>query len=93
MEKKEFEKYVKAGKILKEVQDNAKKKAKVGMKLLELAELIEKQTTDLEAGIAFPVNLSANNITAHYTPSFEDTTEISEKDVLKIGQGMSPLQR
>jgi len=88
MQKKEFEKYLKAGKILKEVQDNARKKAKIGMKLLDLAELIEKQTTDLEAGIAFPANLSPNNITAHYTPSFEDKTEIEEKDVLKIDIGV-----
>ena len=88
MEKKEFENYVKAGKILKEVRENAVKKAKIGMKLLDLAEGIEKEIVELEAGIAFPVNLSANNFAAHYTPSFNDETLIEEKDVLKIDVGV-----
>ncbi len=88
MEKEEFENYVKAGKILKEVQETARKKAKVGVKLLDLAESIEKQIINLKAGIAFPVNLSANNFAAHYTPSFDDKTEITEKDLLKIDIGV-----
>ncbi len=88
MEKEEFEKYVKAGKVLKEVQETAKKKAKVGVKLLDLAEEIEKQILELEAGTAFPVNLSANNFAAHYTPSFDDKTLIKEKDILKIDIGV-----
>jgi len=88
MEKEEFENYVKAGKILKEVKTNAVKKAKVGMKLLDLAEGIEKEIVELEAGMAFPVNLSPNNFAAHYTPSFEDETLIEEKDVLKIDIGV-----
>jgi len=87
MEKTEADKYIKAGKIFKEVKENAVKKAKVGMKLLDLAELIEKQITELEAGIAFPVNLSANNYAAHYTPEFEDETIIG-KDVLKVDIGI-----
>ncbi|MBU2476486.1 type II methionyl aminopeptidase [Candidatus Micrarchaeota archaeon] len=88
MEKNEFEDYVKSGKVLQEVQKNAVKKAKVGVKLLELAETIEKEILDLEAGMAFPVNLSLNNIAAHYTPSFKDETLIEEKDVLKIDIGV-----
>jgi methionyl aminopeptidase len=88
MEKKEFEYYVKAGKVLKEVQANAVKKARVGVKLLDLAEGIEKEIMDLKAGMAFPVNLSLNNIAAHYTPSFKDETVIKEKDVLKIDIGV-----
>jgi methionyl aminopeptidase len=88
MEKEEFQKYVKAGKIMKEVQEKAVKKAKVGTKLLDLAEFIEKEIKEKEAGIAFPVNLSLNNFAAHYTPSFNDETEITEKDILKIDIGI-----
>ncbi len=88
MEKEEFENYIKAGKILKTVQDNARKKAKIGMKLLDLAESIEKEIFDAKAGMAFPVNLSANNLAAHYTPSFNDETLIEEKDILKIDIGV-----
>lgn len=88
MEKTEFENYIKAGKVLKQVKENAVKKAKVGMKLLELAEEIEKEIVDAGAGIAFPVNLSLNNFAAHYTPSFNDETVIEEKDVLKIDIGV-----
>ncbi len=88
MEKKEFEKYIKAGKVLKQVKANAVKKAKIGMKLLDLAESIEKEIIEAEAGMAFPVNLSLNNFAAHYTPSFDDKTVIEKKDVLKIDIGV-----
>ena len=88
MEKEVFDKYVKAGKIAGQVQELAKKSAKPGKKLLELAEEIEKKTVELGGEIAFPANLSRNNEAAHYTPSFNDEAVIGERDVLKIDVGV-----
>ncbi len=88
MEKEIFEKYIKAGEIATKVQELARKNAKPGKKLLELANEIEGKTIELGGEIAFPVNLSVNTQAAHYTPSFDDETVIGEKDVLKIDIGV-----
>ncbi|MEK6941698.1 MAG: type II methionyl aminopeptidase [archaeon] len=62
--------------------------AKPGKSLLELAEQIEK-FIESEGGFpAFPVNLSANNTAAHFTPSMNDTGVVGESDVLKIDIGV-----
>ena len=87
MDSKEAEKYTKAGKILKEVKENAKKNIKAGQKLIDIAEKIEKEIVQKGAGIAFPVNLSLNEAAAHYTPSVGDETILREEDVLKVDLG------
>jgi methionyl aminopeptidase len=81
-------KYVKAGKIASQVREAAVKKAAPGMKLLELADFIENQTKKLGGEIAFPANLSLNEVAAHYTPTKEDETLIPENGNLKIDIGV-----
>lgn len=90
MEKKEAENYIKAGKILSQVQKNARKTIRVGEKLLDIAERIEKDICAQGKGVkpAFPVNLSLNNYAAHYTPCSDDRTVLGEKDVLKVDIGV-----
>lgn len=86
MEKEEFENYCKSGKIGNEVREYAKKIIKKGMLLKELADKIEGKIIDLGGKIAFPVNLSINEIAAHYTPSIDDTN-IAE-GLLKVDLGV-----
>ncbi|MFH1224901.1 MAG: type II methionyl aminopeptidase [Candidatus Diapherotrites archaeon] len=90
MDKREAEKYIKAGKILAQVRDKAKKSIKTGEKLLDIAERIEQGITALDksAKPAFPVNLSKNNYAAHYTPASGDETLLEEGDVLKVDIGV-----
>jgi len=88
MKEKEFKSYVKAGKVLKRIQSNAKTSIKEGMKLLDIAEKIEKEIIELDAKPAFPANLSLNNNAAHYTPASDDETVIGEKDLLKVDIGV-----
>src|SRR3989344_5934382 len=71
MDKKEVESYKKAGEITKEMQELSRKKLKVGLNLYELAEHIEHEIKKKGGAPAFPINLSMNNVAAHYTPSFE----------------------
>ncbi len=85
-ESTEFENYIKAGKIAKEVVNYAKKLIKPGMPLLEIAEKIEEKIYQLGGKPAFPVNLSINDIAAHYTPSHDDKTLAS--GLLKIDLGV-----
>jgi len=73
MEKEILESYKKAGVIHKEAREFAVKEVKEGVKVLDLAERIEKMIKDKGGGIAFPVNISINDIAAHYTPDADDT--------------------
>lgn len=86
MEKHEREAYILAGKIAREASDFAKKFVKPGMKLIDIAEKIEGKIVELGGGLGFPVNLSLNEVAAHYTPSSNDET-IAE-GILKIDLGV-----
>jgi len=87
MEQQEIEDYRKAGKISVEVKTFARKLIKPDMPLLEIAEKIESQIEKLGGELGFPVNLSLNEIAAHYTPSTNDETEA--EGLLKIDFGVS----
>lgn len=65
---------MKAGKITSQVKAYARTIVKKGIPLLEIAEKIESKIIELGGKPAFPVNLSVNEIAAHYTPSHEDKT-------------------
>jgi methionyl aminopeptidase len=88
MDEEILEKYKKAGKISSQIREETLSKVKPGMKILELAEFIEKRTRELGAKPAFPVNIGINEFTAHYTPKFNDDLVIKEKDLVKIDQGI-----
>jgi methionyl aminopeptidase len=87
MEKEIVEKYRKAGRINAEIRKEITKILKPGLKILDLAERVDELIDKKGAKPAFPVNISINEIAAHYTPSFNDTTEIGEGDLVKIDIG------
>ena len=68
------EKILKAGRIASEVRKYARTIIKKDILLLEIAEKIEEKIKELKGKPAFPVNLSIDNISAHYTPSHDDKT-------------------
>jgi len=78
--------YKEAGKIAIEVRNFAKEIIRPGMKLLGIAEQIESKIMELGGKPAFPVNLSINEIAAHYTPGFNDETLAS--GILKVDIGV-----
>lgn len=63
-----------AGKIASKAKDYARDLIKPGMPLLEIAEKVEQHIKDNGGELAFPINLSINEIAAHYTPSHDDNT-------------------
>jgi methionyl aminopeptidase len=83
-----MEKYILAGKIAKEVRNQAAEMAKPGVKLLDIAEHVENTIRKRGAEPGFPLNLSLNDIAAHYTPKHNDELAIREGDVLKIDTGV-----
>ena len=83
----EKSKILKAGEIAKQVREFAKSIVKPNMPLLEIAEKIESKIIELGGKPAFPVNLSINEIAAHYTPSYNDETKAH--GLLKTDFGVS----
>ena len=82
-----YSNFLKANEIALKVKEYVKTIVKPGIPLLELAEKIEQKTLDLGGKPAFPVNLSINEIAAHYTPSWNDETKAS--GLLKVDFGVS----
>jgi methionyl aminopeptidase len=83
-----LESYLKAGKIASEVREIARKKNHVGSTLFQICETVEAQIRERSGAPAFPVNVSLNEIAAHYTAEPNDQTEVVEGDVLKIDIGV-----
>jgi methionyl aminopeptidase len=87
MDDEELEAYRKAGEIAVKAREWSRGLIKEKSKLLDIAEKIEKKILDLGGGIAFPVNICLNDVTAHYTPKFNDESVIKEGDVVTIDLG------
>jgi methionyl aminopeptidase len=81
-----FEDYKKAGEISIKVKEFAKNLIKRDMLLVEIAQKIEDEIKKQGGEIAFPVNLSINEIAAHYHPTLEDETRAN--GLLKIDIGI-----
>ncbi|MBI2674868.1 MAG: type II methionyl aminopeptidase [Candidatus Aenigmarchaeota archaeon] len=88
MESEDERKFILAGRIAAEVRDEAMAFVRPGMKILDLAERIEKLIMEKKAMPAFPPNISINDIAAHYTPRYQDDREIGEGEIVKIDIGV-----
>ena len=86
MNEQEIKNYKKAGEILAKVREYSKKIIKPGTLLLDIAREIENKILELGGEIAFPVNLSINEIAAHYHPTLEDKT--IAQGLLKVDLGV-----
>ncbi|NAZ25956.1 MAG: type II methionyl aminopeptidase [Nanoarchaeota archaeon] len=77
----------KASEITKKVKRDVEKLLKPGESIYNIAETIEQKIIDLGGFPSFPVNISINNIAAHYTPTINDNTILKEEDVVKVDFG------
>jgi methionyl aminopeptidase len=80
--------YLKAGKIASEQREKTRKKDLVGCTLLMICESIEREIKESGGTPAFPVNVSLNDIAAHYTAEPNDETTVNENDILKVDIGV-----
>jgi len=83
-----IEKYEKAGKIAFEVLQECKQLIKPGAKLLDIANVAEGKIREKGAKPAFPVNISINDVAAHFTPENDSADVIGEKDIVKLDVGV-----
>ncbi|MGP8321627.1 MAG: type II methionyl aminopeptidase [Methanosarcinaceae archaeon] len=60
----------------------------VDVPVLKLAQVAEARIIELGGQIAFPCNISINEIASHYTPSANDLLKLQKGDVAKIDIGV-----
>ncbi len=87
MQQNEVNSYIKAGKIARDIKDFVRGIVNPGVKLIDVAEAVDAKILELGGEPAFPVNLSLNEIAAHYTPVPGDET-VAE-GILKVDVGVA----
>jgi methionyl aminopeptidase len=83
-----LEYYRQAGKIAGSIREMTKRKDYIGKTLGEICEEIERDIRNRGGFPAFPVNVSLNEIAAHYTAEPNDQNVVKDGDVLKIDIGV-----
>jgi len=87
MDSKIYENYKLAAKITAEARYYGIGLIKREASFLEVVNSIESKILDSGAGLAFPVNISVNEIAAHYSPRHDDTLTFKKGDVVKLDLG------
>lgn len=79
--------YLKAGEITRKAKAESRDIIKQGAKYVDIAKFIESKIKEYGGAPAFPVNISVNNISAHYTPTIDDTKTFAKGDYVKVDIG------
>lgn len=87
MDESVYENYKQAGKIAADARDYGASLLKPGIRLLDVATMIENKITKNDAGLAFPVNIALNTLAAHYSPTHNDPLTFQKGDVVKLDVG------
>ena len=76
-----------AGKVAGAARELGLSMVKEGVKLYDVAQEVEGYIREHGCGLAFPCNISINEIAAHYTPSCTDKSVFQVGDVVKVKDG------
>lgn len=87
MDEQIYNKYKLAGRIAADARDFGVGLIKPGVSFLSVAEGVESFIREKGAGIAFPVNISINEVAAHFSPRHDDAHVFREGDVVKLDVG------
>ncbi|MBT7403067.1 type II methionyl aminopeptidase [Candidatus Woesearchaeota archaeon] len=82
-----LDKFRQAGKITREAKIYARTLVKEGAKVLDIAEAVEAKIEELGGKPAFPVDVSLNDMAAHYNPHVNDKLVLKKGDLVKIDMG------
>lgn len=88
MDEEVYKKYKLAGSIAAKARDYGASLIRSGISFLEVAEKVESKIMELGGKPAFPVNISVNEVAAHFTPGKNDTLQFSAGDVVKLDVGV-----
>ncbi len=79
--------YGRAGGIVKATREAITPHIKDGVKLLDVAERVERHILDEGARIPFPCTIALNDVASHYTPSRNDERAFHTGDLVKVDFG------
>jgi len=82
------EKYRRAGRIAHQVRDEVAPTIKVGTRVLEICEKTEARILELGGRVAFPTNVSINEVAAHYSSPEDDPMTVRDGDIVKLDIGV-----
>ncbi|MAH42833.1 type II methionyl aminopeptidase [archaeon] len=88
MDKETEAKYIRAGFIAAKALEFGVKLVKPGVRVLDIVEKTEGFIKKQKADVAFPMNVSINDVAAHFTPYKDDDTKIADGDVVKLDVGV-----
>ncbi len=88
MDQETVNKYLKAGEIHKKAMKLARSLCIEGALLEKVCDQVEEFILKEGGKLAFPVQISLNEIAAHYCPSFGDKTCLKKGDLVKIDIGV-----
>jgi len=77
----------KAGRIAGEARELGISLVAPNVPLVKVAEEVEAYILEKGAKVAFPTNLSINDVAAHFSPNMNDDTRFSQGDVVKVDVG------
>jgi len=80
--------YKRAGKIAKQARAHARSLCVEGALAVDIAEKVEAKIRKLGGALAFPVDISINEIAAHYSPIANDKLTLKKGDLVKIDLGV-----
>ena len=83
----QLEKLKKAGRVSAEARDLGLSMVAEGVKLFDVAEEVESYIKSHGCKLAFPCNISINEVAAHFTPSPDDKSVFDFGDVVKVDCG------
>lgn len=83
----DFNDFKKAGLIAGKARDYGASLIKEGEKIVDILDKVEEKIISLGGGIAFPAQISLNQIAAHSCDTYEDENLIKENDVVKLDVG------
>jgi methionyl aminopeptidase len=87
-DKEELEKFRQSGKILRETREEMKGYVKENMPIIDVCEKAEGLIRAKGGKPAFPVNVSINEVAAHYTSPPNDKSTIPENSTVKVDIGV-----
>jgi len=86
-DKEAIEKFKLSGRILREAREEIKGYVREGMMIIDICEKAEELIKKKGAKLAFPCNVSINEVAAHYTSPPGDKERIPENSVVKVDIG------
>jgi len=88
MQSPELEKFAESGKILARVREYVEGMQIRGRRVLDVCEEVEGKIREFGGGPAFPCNVGINEVAAHYTSPWNDSSLIPDGSIVKVDFGV-----